>query len=150
MILPYRIRICNVNPEINSPVVSLTRDSYAIIEKELGLPIIYLNHMTSNLLRTSSFSTSRKNMKPLIGVYIRLRGHFLTAHRTSLQAPILPANILPGCTHLQQPDQLDSRSPDYKEGMRCDSATSEPYTSLRVIWLRTAITAIRSCIRNDD
>jgi hypothetical protein len=50
MILPYRIGIYNVDPKINSLIVSLTRDSYTIIEKELGLPIIYLNHITSNLI----------------------------------------------------------------------------------------------------
>ena len=61
LILLLRIGGCDIRPETHSPVVSFTREFYVNIEKELGLPATYLSHMTSDLIRTSSFSTYKEN-----------------------------------------------------------------------------------------
>lgn len=73
-----RIVICDVDPETHSPVISFTRESYSMIEKELGLPNTYMSHMTSNLIRTTNFSTYKENTGPLKGLYFLLGSVIIT------------------------------------------------------------------------
>ena len=64
----FRIVTCDVDPETHIPTIAFTIESYSTIERELGLPNTFMSHMITNLIRTTSFSTYKKNTKPLKGM----------------------------------------------------------------------------------
>jgi hypothetical protein len=68
LILLFRIVNCDVDPETHGPVISCTKESYSVIQRELGLPSTYQSHMTSNIIRTTSFSAYKENVKLFKGV----------------------------------------------------------------------------------